>query len=115
METDESVSEESQPPEIHTFRRRDKTKFELEDEDWRAWELVHDVPQLNTTRAYGACAANVLVPGSGTMYAALQSEDQNIRETQALVGLLQLCAACTIVGWSWSIRWGYMIAQKSTF
>ena len=50
---------------------------------------MHDVPQLNTTRAYGACAANVLVPGSGTMYAALQSEDQNIRETQALVGLLK--------------------------
>ena len=82
-------------------------------EDFRAWELLHDLPRMQTGRAYGACAANVLIPGSGTIYAALQSDDVEIRKTQCYVGVLQLITTAQLVGYPWSVYWGVMMVNKA--
>ena len=66
---------------IHHLGKRFKTKAELEMEDMRAWLLLHELPKLSARQAYGTCAANVLIPGSGTMYAAIQSSDDQIKKT----------------------------------
>lgn len=58
-----------------------KTKIQLEDEDMRVWMMLHELPSISPEMAYGVCALNVAIPGSGTMVAALQSNRQTVRQT----------------------------------
>ena len=68
-------------------------------------EAFNDVPvaksqqdlKLNKT-------LNMIVPGSGTMRAALQEEQHFIRSSQLWTGLLQLVTAPTGIGYYWSYK-----------
>jgi len=53
----------------------------MDDEDMRVWLMVHDLPRMKPGMAYGVCALNVAIPGSGTMLAALQSPRPDVRQT----------------------------------
>ena len=64
---------------LDLYRR--KTEVRMEGQDNRAWKLLHDVPSMNPGMAYGAFAANVIIPGSGTMIGALQTNRQSVRQT----------------------------------
>lgn len=83
-------------------------------QDERAWQLLHELPRLSVRRAYGACAMNVVIPGSGTMFAAMnENASQSVRQTQLWVALFQLLSATQIVGSAWSIYWGILMVQAA--
>lgn len=79
----------------------------------RVWLMVHDLPRITPRMAYGVCALNVAIPGSGTMVAAMQSNNPEVRQTQLYVALLQLLTATQLVGSAWSIYWGILMIQKA--
>ena len=51
---------------------------------------------------------NILLPGVGTLVAGIKSE----RNTTMVIGVLQFLLAFLIVGWIWSIYWGWLIYKK---
>ncbi len=54
---------------------------------------------------------NIFLPGWGTMISSCISS--SFSSTAFLVGLVQLLTCWLIVGWIWSIYWGYLIFKKS--
>jgi len=55
---------------------------------------------------------NIILPGWGTMVSACISTS-GFSSMTLIVGLLQLFTCWLIVGWIWSIWWGYLIFKKS--
>jgi len=58
---------------------------------------------------------NIILPGVGTIIAAFMDErnDKNMVET-LLIGVAQLLLSVFLVGWIFSIVWGYLIFQRSS-
>ncbi len=58
---------------------------------------------------------NIIFPGWGTILSAFIDErsNKNMVET-LLIGLVQFFFSWTIVGWIFSIVWGYLIYKRST-
>ena len=80
--------------------------------DIRAWELVTDVPELQNVWAYVCLILNIIVPGTGTMLCSCLG-DENMNKTQLTLGFLQFLTAVYLVGWIFSIYWGYLIVLRS--
>ena len=76
------------------------------------WALITDVPKLKTPWQYVCFLLNVIIPGSGTMIASCFGEKWS--KTLFLVGLFHLFLAYILIGWVFSIYWGYLIIRKST-
>jgi hypothetical protein len=56
---------------------------------------------------------NIILPGWGTIGSAFCS-DKGINCEAIVVGILQFATLFLIlIGWFWSIYWGYLIYQKS--
>mmetsp|Transcript_8854 Transcript_8854/g.26741 ORF Transcript_8854/g.26741 Transcript_8854/m.26741 type:complete len:95 (-) Transcript_8854:260-544(-) len=77
------------------------------------WSDIKDgkVPGVNK-RSHGVLCfiLNVIFPGLGTAVAGLLAD----RPSALVVGLLQfLTVPLLLIGWVWSIYWGYLIYQKS--
>ena len=74
--------------------------------------LVHgsnqQVPTLDTNWGTGMLIVNILLPGVGTLVAGIKSE----RNTTMVIGVFQFLLAFIIVGWIWSIYWGYLLYKK---
>ena len=82
--------------------------------DVRAWELASDVPVLHNIWAYVCFGLNLLIPGTGTILAAMLGKTEfNINKTQVVIGVLQLLTSVYIIGWIWSVFWGYLIVKRS--
>ena len=84
----------------------------VNDVDLRVWELISDVPELQNLWAYVCFALNILLPGTGTMLCACLG-DRNLNKTQLGVGMVQLLTSVYLIGWVFSIYWGYLILIKS--
>lgn len=54
---------------------------------------------------------NILLPGVGTMVSACLSSRFN--PLALVVGLIQFITAPILIGWIWSIIWGWLIFKKS--
>ena len=54
---------------------------------------------------------NILFPGLGTIISAFCPSDVNV--TTILIGLAQLILSSLVVGWIWSVYWGYLLWDKS--
>ena len=59
-----------------------------------------------------AAILNLLIPGVGTMITACAGTGV-VSKTQIAVGLLQFLTTYVLIGWIWSIYWGYLIVQKA--
>ena len=59
-------------------------------QDMRAWELLSDVPIVHNIVGYVVFAFNLVLPGTGTVIAAVVAESYMANKTQILVGLFQL-------------------------
>ena len=82
--------------------------------DVRAWELISDVPILHNIWAYVCFGLNLLIPGTGTILAAMLGKTEfDINKTQVILGILQLLTSVYIIGWIWSVFWGYLIVKRS--
>mmetsp|Transcript_12231 Transcript_12231/g.12045 ORF Transcript_12231/g.12045 Transcript_12231/m.12045 type:complete len:81 (+) Transcript_12231:69-311(+) len=55
---------------------------------------------------------NIILPGWGTMISACCGSDLDV--FTILVGLVQLFTAWLLIGWLWSIYWGYLIFKKGS-
>lgn len=66
------------------------------------------VPTLDTNWGTGLLIVNIFLPGVGTLVAGIKSE----RNTTMVIGVFQFLLAFLIVGWIWSIYWGYLLYKK---
>ena len=66
-------------------------------------------------RIVGVIAAilNLILPGFGTMIAACATSAGAVSKVQLAVGLIQFLTTYILVGWIWSIYWGYLICAKA--
>jgi hypothetical protein len=76
--------------------------------DYRAHRSNQQVPTLDTNWGTGMLIVNIFLPGVGTLVAGIKSE----RNTTMVIGVFQFLLAFIIVGWIWSIYWGYLLYKK---
>ena len=81
-------------------------------EDAELWEIIRDVPRLAGVLPYVVCILNVILPGTGTMISSCAGYTTSWSKTQLMVGVLQMLTALYIIGWIWSIWWGYLLLRK---
>jgi hypothetical protein len=74
----------------------------------RAHHSNQQVPTLDTNWGTGMLIVNIFLPGVGTLVAGIKSE----RNTTMVIGVFQFLLAFIIVGWIWSIYWGYLLYKK---
>ena len=84
----------------------------ISNQDLRVWELCTDVPALGNVWAYIILILNILLPGTGTMIASCLG-DSNVNKTQLTIGIIQLLTSVYLLGWIFSIYWGWIIVKKS--
>ena len=80
--------------------------------DKQVWLLVSDVPYVSKPVAIIAAILNFLLPGFGTVLAACMASD-NVSKTQLCVALVQFLTSWILIGWIWSIYWGYLLVMKA--
>ncbi|CAM9369850.1 unnamed protein product [Ectocarpus sp. 4 AP-2014] len=76
-----------------------------------AWtkQTFIDPPTLKTPLALVIFIINIFLPGVGTIIVgALACSCETL-----IVGLLQLFTCCIIIGWVWSIWWGWELLEVS--
>ena len=76
------------------------------------WEYIKkNIPALPLNLAIMIFISNLLFPPSGTFYLSIIGN--GFRKSQLIVGLIQLISIFFIIGWPWSIYWGYLTIKKS--
>mmetsp|Transcript_2424 Transcript_2424/g.1748 ORF Transcript_2424/g.1748 Transcript_2424/m.1748 type:complete len:113 (+) Transcript_2424:61-399(+) len=83
----------------------------VDEKDRQIWNMVTDVPTLKGIWPYICFILNIFLPGSGTMISSCFYEVWS--KTQFLLGFFQLFLAYILVGWVWSVYWGYLLIKKS--
>ena len=86
------------------------------DYDIRVWSYVSDVPKVALPVAYVCAFINVILPGFGTMiaaFAATSTSQSAVSKTQLAIGLMQFLTTFALVGWIWSIYWGWLVVQRA--
>lgn len=77
-----------------------------------------DVPALSS-REGGICVfvLNVLIPGSGTFLASClvkkEESEPNVLVLDVGIAILQFALAFILIGWLWSLWWGFLMYQAS--
>ena len=84
----------------------------VDDVDRQVWELVTNVPRINKILSYVCAFLNFILPGSGTLIAACAAHD-NVSKAQLMIAFLQFMLGVVIIGWVWSIYWGYLLVMKA--
>ena len=80
----------------------------IDETDKNLWLLITNVPFCEKWVAIVMCILNVLLPGVGTMIAACAGSGV-VKKAQIVIGLLQFFTAYILIGWIWSIYWGYLL------
>ena len=80
--------------------------------DRQVWLLLSDVPYVSKPVATIAAILNLLIPGLGTTLAACFA-NENVSKTQLVISLIQFLTSWLLVGWIWSIYWGYLLVIKA--
>ena len=93
------------------YGKRSATSYREQDKE--IWLIAQDVPRLNGPWPYVVMVFSVVLPGSGTMIAAIAGYTMSWSKTQLFLGLLQMLTAVYLIGWIWSIWWGWKILHKS--
>ena len=84
--------------------------------DNQVWDYVSDVPKVSKPVAYVVAFVNVILPGWGTAiaaFAATSSSQSAVSKTQLAIGLMQFLTTFALIGWAWSIYWGYLMVMKA--
>ena len=76
-------------------------------EDKELWDIVYDLPRLPGVWPYVVFILSIVLPGSGTILAACIGTPSNWSKTQLFIGSLQMMTAFYLIGWIWSIWWGW--------
>ena len=71
-------------------------------ENWK-----YTIQPTDTLTAITFFAMNIFIPGSGTIANQLMAD--TLQCQGILAGVLQMLLSVFIVGWVWSVYWGYLI------
>ena len=79
------------------------------------------VPKVSKIVAYVVAFVNLILtlsdyilPGFGTLIAAFAATSQTaVSKTQLAIGGLQFFTSFVLIGWAWSIYWGYLRVMKA--
>ena len=94
------------------FQTIQEGALQINENDQRLLVLITDLPQLQPVFAYACALLNVAIPGSGTVLASVLGYE-SCNKTHLVVGCLQFLTSIYVVGWVWSIYWGYLILKSS--
>lgn len=84
--------------------------------DNQVWDYVSDVPKVSQPVSYIVAFINFILPGWGTWvaaFAATSTSQSAVSKTQLSIGLMQFLTTFALIGWIWSIYWGYLIVIKA--
>ena len=81
-------------------------------EDKELWDLMVNVPRLSGPWPYICFILNIILPGTGTMISSCVGYQGAWSKTQLTIGFVQMLTAVYIVGWIFSVWWGWLILQK---
>ena len=70
------------------------------------------MPTVNKYVGIAAFIFNLVLPGFGTAIAACAA-DGPVPKLQLAIGLFQFLTTYILIGWVWSIYWGYLIVAKA--
>jgi hypothetical protein len=71
-------------------------------------KLLKDVPKVQKPFPLICFIVNIIFPGCGTILAGiLKSHVKSI-----IYGILQLFLSCVLIGWVWSVFWGFLIWKR---
>lgn len=56
---------------------------------------------------------NIFVPGLGTALASIMTDESEKMKPTLIVAFLQFFTSMCVVGWCWSVLWGFKIMQVS--
>ena len=73
--------------------------------------LIDDINPLPAPWGLVLFIVNIFLPGVGTMINSFV-DPRGVKWGNLIAGILQLLFAVIIVGWIWSIYWGYLIWCK---
>ena len=86
----------------------------LSEQDREFFHKLTQVPKVNKVLGCLLFLLNLVIPGSGTMLAAMFEQGaETISKMQLITGITQLITAFWIIGWVVSIYWGYLILKLS--
>ena len=74
-----------------------------------AKKVMETVPQVKEPWHLVLFIVNIILPGIGTLIGACMGDAKG---TAYLVGFLQLLLSPIVIGWLWSILWGYFMFDK---
>ena len=77
------------------------------EQDHELWEIASNVPHLQGAWPVIIFILCLVLPGSGTMLAGCVGYSTSWSKTQILIGMLQMMTAVYLIGWIWSIWWGW--------
>ena len=86
--------------------------LQIDEDDKQAWALIHKVPTVNKYVGIAVFVFNLVLPGFGTGIAACAAEGP-VPKLQLAIGLFQFLTTYILVGWIWSIYWGWLIVSKA--
>ena len=89
-----------------------QTMVKYRKEDAELWDLLTSLPRLNGPWPYICFVLNILLPGTGTMICSCLGYPGAWSKTQLTIGVCQMLTAVYIVGWIFSIYWGWLILQQ---
>ena len=84
----------------------------VDEKDQAVWNLITDVPRVGSPMHVVLLILNIIIPGLGTMIVSCYTEKWS--KTLFAIGVFQLFLAYILIGWIFSIYWGWLIFQKST-
>lgn len=80
-------------------------------EIWEKWK--GDIPPMGMNLAIFVLIICIILPGFGTIAMMIISNSYNKRDF-LIVAILQLISTFIIIGWVWSIYWGFIGIQKAS-
>ena len=83
----------------------------VSEDDKELWYMLEDLPALEWHWPYIAFTMNIVLPGTGTMLAGCMGYVP-WNKLHIFIGILQMVTSVFLLGWLWSILWGYKIAKK---
>ena len=80
---------------------------------WYLYNCFETPPHLNREFAIVVLILNIIFPGVGTIIAAFNDE-KGYNYNQFWIGFQQFNLFIIIVGWFWSVWWGFLILEKAS-
>lgn len=74
--------------------------------------LAKDVPKVDEPFPIVCFILNIVFPGFGTILCGIVG---GMHMKSIIYGILQMVLASVLIGWIWSILWGYIIYKRASF